>query len=186
MRRWTITAAGAIVVLLACGQPDTVEDRLIEAEKRLAAAEERIAAYERESATPTPTAAVATPTPTSTAHAGWSAPVDVYLRAIDLWPELEYDGVLDEECKHEIQKAGKLVYLTSESGPDLHKRLLSTFRQNEYYRLHNVITALKDPGENNTVIECLVFKEQMEAFWQLKTETASRWERGFPYPNSGP
>lgn len=56
MVRWTMTAAAAIVVLLACGQPENLEDRLIEAEKRLAMAEDRIAAYERESATPTPTA----------------------------------------------------------------------------------------------------------------------------------
>ena len=55
MRRGTITAATAIVVLLACGRPESVEDRLIEAEKRLAVAEERLAAYERTTATATPT-----------------------------------------------------------------------------------------------------------------------------------
>lgn len=67
MVRWTMTAAATIVVLLACGQPENLEDRLIEAEKRLAMAEDRIAAYERESATPTPLpTATATPAPTAT------------------------------------------------------------------------------------------------------------------------
>lgn len=70
MRRWTITATTTIVVLIACGQPENLEDRLIEAEKRLALAEERIAAYEREAATATPdptTTATLTPDPTTTA-----------------------------------------------------------------------------------------------------------------------
>ena len=69
MIRWTTTAI-TILVLLACGRTETLEDRLIEAEGRLAAAEERIAAYERDVATstPLPTAtATSTPAPTATA-----------------------------------------------------------------------------------------------------------------------
>lgn len=70
MHRWTITAATAFAILLACGQTETVEDRLIEAEKRLAVAEERLAVAEErlavyERATPTPMPTV-TPTPTDT------------------------------------------------------------------------------------------------------------------------
>ena len=185
MVRWTITAA-TIVVLLACGQPENLEDRLVEAEKRLAMAEERIAAYERESATTTPLpTATPTPAPTATTDAGRSVPVDVYLRAIDLWPELGHDGVLTEECKHEIQKAGKFRSIAGGHPNDLHKRPLSTFNSGEYYRLLNVIQELKNPGEPDTVLECLVFMEQMQTFWHMKGETAHRWERGFPYPNSG-
>ncbi len=61
MGRWTIASVTAIVVLLACGQAESLEDRLIEAEKRLAEVEERITAYEWETATLTP-APTATPT----------------------------------------------------------------------------------------------------------------------------
>lgn len=143
------------------------------------------------SPTPTPTPwnayataipPTATPTPTPT--------TEPFLREVDIWPELAYDGVIDDKCRRAVIEWAERKYDTPSPNfmGDILERPLRQYKTiGSYYLMQNLLTGLVNDGDDDTVVQCQAWKLQIELFLRIREQTMMRWYPqwggwGNPYP----
>lgn len=132
--------------------------------------------------TPRPESTLTRKASGSTATPGPTPTSEPMLRAVDIWPELAYDGIVDTECRRALVEWADQKFEDEYDWGDLLERPLRRYNSNLYYRMHNLLTGLVNPGDDDTVTECKAWKEQIENFWGMKEERRQLWEQGIPYP----